>query len=190
MLEEHDEGLETWRNTSESTFYVKARGSDGTLEHVCITAGRVFHVAPRDRRLNTLGAVADLDPFSNGTFEAMELIETERDVDAIKANPAQVTDTEIRQLYAGPFVDLERRLATITNSITLRRMVAVGRNPDTGAAVAKVAAVEARLGEVSGRPAGSVVAHADSRPTPSAGVPPPQDADYYDMGPQSATFTP
>lgn len=185
-----NEELETWRNTCDSTFYVKVSGANGAMELVPQTGGKTFHITPADRQRNVMEAVSSaFDPFSNGTFTPMKLVETASDYEELRANPAQITDTEMKTLFAGPFAALEARIAELTNPVTLRRLVAIGEEPANAVSAAKLAAVVTRLRAVDGRPPGSVQKSAGATAGRSAGAPPPEEASFYDMGPASASIT-
>lgn len=174
------EKRETWRNGSKSTFYIRVLGPDGRPDVKPIVGLRTFHVTPEERRMNSLEtAVAANDPFHNGTFTALEVIDDDVDAERIKNNPNNLGDSELSALLAGPFGELDSRLATITNPILVRRLLELAEDPAKEISAAKVAAVKTRLSAVSGRPPGNEERHAETKPAPSAGVPEPQEASFY-----------
>lgn len=137
------DGYESWRNESLSTVALK-RGGEKGVESFLVEGHRVFHIRPDDRRLNQMEVAAvENDPFSNGLLSNLLVIETDRDAQAIKANPNQLSESDMVDLYKLSFRDFEARLASLSNLVTLTRILAVGREGNVG--VKKIEAVEARI---------------------------------------------
>ncbi len=179
--------LEKWRSNAEGTVWI-TRMTRGEREVSPVTGGRVFHLTTEERHLNSSEAASSaLDAFSNGTFEclnAMEVIEDEEDRARILTNPEALGESEMADLYKGPFGELVARVNLVSSPLVLRRMFALGREMDAG--MRKVQAVEERLLQVEN--AGDFTNSSETVGTvePSAGAPPPQKASYRDdMGPQA-----
>lgn len=181
-----DTKQEKWRNEAAGLWYIK-RIVKGEEELVAINGGKVFHISAEERRLNQDEAAPGMDPFTNGTFtflDGMEVITSEEDREAIFANPNALGVDEMTKLYdqATPYGEVTARVALVTNTLTLRRMLEVGRESD--ASMRKVQAVEARLAELEAEAAPTNVSETAGTVTPSAGMPAPQKASWRnDLGP-------
>lgn len=171
---QHLDGMETWRNESESSFSLRRRKENGALESWIVSGRRVFHLTPIERRLNQMETAREADdPFRNGLFTNLMLVEGEADLAEVRDNPNQLSESQMRELYDGPFRAMERRVAELANPVTLRRLHEVGVN--MAAKVNKLAVVEARLSAVD--PTSSFVQNTTrvGSVPPSVGHPPVQD---------------
>lgn len=149
--------LETWKNPTEGRVWINRLDHHGNLDKVeIIGASRTFHITPKERRLNQeMAARSDLDIFSNGTLTPLRLIDGAADTEAFALNPNLMTEADMRDLFkvgrteatkAAIGEAFDERLAAITNTATLGRLLALARDED--APLSRVEAIQARLNEV------------------------------------------
>lgn len=139
--------LETWENVSRSRFVLKKFSQTGALTGQMIKGGAKFHVSTKERQINQeIAATKKLDPFLNGTFSPVRLLETTEDAEEIASNPNTIGEEEIVKLVKGPVAALRSRLAEMENLITIERVLEVAKGADV--TVSKLEAIEARITEV------------------------------------------
>lgn len=139
--------LETWQNVSHSRFGIKKFSAKGGLITELIKGQRKFNVSTRERHINMEQAAGeDLDPFSNGMFAPVKLVETAEDKTEIESNPQIVTEAEMTELVGGRVQTLRDRLAEINNRVPVKRMLEIAE--ETDARVTNVNAVKERLKEL------------------------------------------
>jgi uncharacterized coiled-coil protein SlyX len=174
---------ELWRNESGGIVQVKKFGSTGNLEPVLVQPKRTFQMRSDERRLNQLEvATAAQDPWTNGLLTNLSIAEDAEDVEKIRTSPHQLTDDDMRNLFAGAISELRAKVAEISNPVTLKRLWEVG--VANAAKPAKAAVVEARVREVD--PNADYLA---TQPAADPTVPPPS-ADAGDEEPPEPTPTP
>ncbi len=143
---------EIWKNTGKSRVVLKRLDRRGDLRDEMIGPEKSFHMTPAERRLNQeLASSEKYDPFSNGQFVPVQLIETAEDVEAIKANPNLIGDAEIATLLDGKKTNwraFDARLEDITNPAVLQRMLQVAEGSETITA-RSLQAIEKRLAVLS-----------------------------------------
>lgn len=139
---------ETWTNLTQSRHAIKRFSARGDLMDELIAGNKNFHVTTRERHINEERAAdADLDPFSNGTFSPVHLIDTTDDADEIASNPALITETEMASLVKANVKVLEKRVKEVRNPVVLERLLEVANQSD--ATVGRVAVIKDRLNEVA-----------------------------------------
>jgi hypothetical protein len=140
--------LETWENISHSRFVLKKFSARGELQGELINGKRKFHVTTRERHINQeIAATPGLDPFSNGMFAPVRLLDTTEDAAEIAANPNLLGESDMVDLVKGRVDSLKKRLADVENSVVLQRLLEVAKEQDVQAS--KLDAIKARIDEVS-----------------------------------------
>lgn len=163
IVEPDQNEIETWQNVTKGRVVLWRLGALGQKRAEMIGAEKVFHITPRERRMNQEAAAnSDLDVFLNGTLQPIRLIETAEDFEALISNPNLLgDDSQILRLFkANPDV-FAARLAEIKNSTALERLLQLAQQDETGATVAQLRMVEARLNQVQ-PPINQV--HPDAKP--------------------------
>lgn len=136
--------LETWRNISRSRHVLKKFGAKGDLIDEMIAGKKQFHVSTRERHINTEMAAEDkLDPFTNGMFVPVTLLDSTEDAEQIASNPNVLSESEMVDLVKGAAPKLKARLEEIINPIVVERLREVAADADVQAS--KMTAIEARL---------------------------------------------
>lgn len=139
--------LEVWKNGVASTHVLKRRFGDGWKDEVVkgfatirLTEGeRVFNQS----RVND----AKHDPFRNGRFEPVQLIEDAEGVDAIKDSPNVISGADIDRLVNEVEADqLLEKLGEFDSAVVVRRLFNAA--VDAGATRSRVEMIEARLIEL------------------------------------------
>jgi len=139
--------LETWENIGSARHVIRKFSAKGDLVEELITGGRRFHVSTRERHLNSeMAADSTLDPFSNGMFSPVRLLETTEDAAEIASNPNLMGEEEMATILRGRIDTFRKRLAKIDNPVVLNRLIQVATDND--APVSKVEAIKGRLVEV------------------------------------------
>lgn len=146
---ENEELYETWKNESEGVVVLKRVSRTGEIVDETLTAQRVMHLTPAERRMNQeLYAQEEYDVFMNGTLSPVKLIENAADVEQFKGNPNHLSEDEMRAFFKTKAVKgFEERVAQITNPIALKKLMAISADED--ATVRQVEIVKARLEEVA-----------------------------------------
>lgn len=125
-----DAGIETWRNATAGTVYITRIGEYGKRISELIYGGRVFSITPQERRLNQNAcANAKLDMFTNGTLEAVSLLDDEPDTPKLRNNPNMLDEREIPRLYRLRGEAFTERIAQISNPATIARLLELARDP-------------------------------------------------------------
>jgi len=143
---------ELWESAIDGKQSIQRLGRTGDIVHEMVVGHRQFHITPEERRMNSELAATDAqDPFANGFFVPVRLIETAElaeDVDKIRSNPNHYNDGELKGFLENrrSHKALEEALAGITNIITLRRFVEVAREED--ATLKQVDKIQARINEI------------------------------------------
>lgn len=140
--------LETWQNIGRARYVLKKFSSRGDLVGEIISGGRKFHVTTRERQINSeMTANSSLDPFANGMFAPVKLLDSTDDLEQIAANPNLIGEDEMVDLVKGRVDGLRKRVGEISNTIVLERMLEVATEQD--ATVGKVDAIKGRIDELS-----------------------------------------
>lgn len=142
------DNYETWQNLTQSRHVLKRFSARGDLMDEMIAGNKNFHITTRERHINEERAAdADLDPFTNGTFAPVHLIDSTDDAEEIAANPALITETEMVSLVKANVKTLEKRLGEVRNPVVLERLLQVAN--ETDATVGRVKIIKDRLQEVA-----------------------------------------
>lgn len=139
--------LEAWENVSRSRFSLRRIDSRGDIRTELIGGKKVFHLTPEERYLNSERAASEkLDPFKNGRFAPVRLLETTEDAEEIASNPNLVGEEELVELVKGKVEPLRARLQEIEQPLVIERMREIAERED--ARMTSVKAIEARLLEL------------------------------------------
>lgn len=140
--------VETWENIGNARFVLKRFSSKGDLVDEMIPGRKKFHVTTRERQLNMeMAADDESDPFSNGMFSPLRLLDSTEDAKEIAANPNLLGESEMSGLFKMRIDHFRKRLETVTNVVVLNRLLQVASECD--APLSKVEAIKARTIEVA-----------------------------------------
>ncbi len=129
-------GVETWKNAGPSLVHITKIGEYGRRESELVYGGRVFGLTPQERRLNQSQCFdAKNDPFTNGTFISLTLLDDEPDTERLRANPNVLDDGAIAELFKLSGEAFNSRLVEITNTSVVDRLVDLAGQAATGASV-------------------------------------------------------
>lgn len=164
-LSNDDADLETWKNATKGRVVIQRLSALGERRHEMIGGGKMFHLTPRERRVNQeLAANRDLDVFLNGTLQPVRLVEEDADSQSLKGNPNHLAEDDIKSLFRAHHKTFEARLSEITNSSALEHLLAVAKEEDTRATVKQLERIRARLTEVDPSNVEYVTTHAEPDP--------------------------
>lgn len=139
--------LETWQNVGRGRAVLKQFNQRGELHDVMITGGKVFHLTPKERRINEeIAANEDLNMFRNGMLAPVKLIETEEDAKELAENPNVMGETEMRSLFKAHHKTFEKRVGEIKNPVVLGRLRDLAS--EENATLKQVELIDARINEV------------------------------------------
>lgn len=131
-----DPGIETWQNVTAGTIYLTRLGEYGKRISELVYGGRVFSITPQERRLNQSACATEaLDMFRNGTLQPKSLLDDEPDTPLLRENPNILDDKEIARVFRLRGEVFAQRIATITNSATIARLLELAREPRLNATV-------------------------------------------------------
>lgn len=139
--------LEAWENTSHSRFSLRRIDSRGDVRTELVGGRKTFHLSPEERYMNSeLASSPKVDPFKNGRFAPVRLLETTEDAEEIKTNPNLLAEGDLVELVKGKVEPLRARLAEIEQPLVVERMKEIAERED--ARMTSVKAIEARLEEL------------------------------------------
>lgn len=139
-----DKDVETWQNAGRGRVVVKKFSYSGKLADHIVKSQAKITLTPHERRLNQEWAIDEkLDPFQNGTFMPVRLVETAEDLDQIQSNPNLMTEDEMRELLGKHFKQLEARLADVQSETVVRRMREIAEAEDV--TIGKIKVIDRRL---------------------------------------------
>lgn len=139
--------LEAWENVSNSRFSLRRIDSRGDVRTELIGGRKTFHLSPEERYMNSeLASSPKVDPFKNGRFAPVRLLETTEDAEEIKENPNLLGESALVELVKGKVEPLRARLAEIEQPLVVERMKEIAERED--ARMTSVKAIEARLEEL------------------------------------------
>jgi hypothetical protein len=140
--------LEAWENVSRSRYALQRINSRGDITTDLIGGQRTFHLSPEERYMNSeLASSPKVDPFKNGRFAPVRLLETTEDAEEIASNPNLMGESEIKALVTGKVEPLRARLSQIEQPVVVERMLQVAEAED--ARMTSVKAIEDRLAQLS-----------------------------------------
>jgi hypothetical protein len=134
-----DPGVETWLNTSPSLVHLIKIGEYGKRETELVYGGRAVSLTPQERRINQSSCYdAKNDPFTNGTFKPLALIEDEPDTERLRNNPNVLDDDGVAELFTLTGEAFSQQLIAITNLTAVDRLIETAKQPATGASVGQL----------------------------------------------------
>lgn len=139
--------LEKWKNASASGHVLKRRFDDGWKDET--VRGHAEFMLTESERVYNQSRITnrDYDPFTNGRFEPVQLIEDAEGVDAIRDSPNVISASEVERLvHEVPSDVLADRLNGFTAPEVVRRLF--NEAVDNGASDGRVRLIEARLVEI------------------------------------------
>lgn len=136
--------LEAWENVSRSRYALRRINSVGQLETELIGGHKTFHLTTQERYMNSeRAASARSDPFRNGRFAPVRLLETTEDAEEIAANPNLLGESDMVELVKGKIEPLRARLEEIQQPVVVERMLEVAERED--ARMTSVKAIQKRI---------------------------------------------
>lgn len=142
------EDVESWENVTAARHVLKRFSSKGDLMDEMVGSNKTFHITTRERHLNSERAANDdLDPFTNGAFAPVRLLDSTDDAEEIAANPNLMGEAEMKELIKGNVKSLEKRIKDVRNPVVIERLLAVANENDS--TVGRIAIINARLTELS-----------------------------------------
>lgn len=172
--------VERWSHLGNGRTIIHRIDGLGQSKPEMIRGKTEFTIAPEERRVNQAKCAPGLDPFTNGTFIPVTLIETEADVDEIKNSPDTLGEDEMDELLNKHWKQLQKRLDEITSPVALAQFESYAEAHEAGPK--SLERIRARLNDAA--PDRVKVQRAtrvdDSTPSDIAE---PQEADIYAMGP-------
>lgn len=139
------DGLELWKNPGQAQVVILRAAANGP-RHELISGGRTFTISPDDRRMNqNMAANEDLDIFSNGILQPVQLLEETEE--RLLGNPNHMGEDDIRSFFKLHHKTYEKRIADISNPVLLQRLLDVAKEQD--ATVRQVEMIQQRLDTVA-----------------------------------------
>lgn len=137
--------LEVWRNESPGIAQVRKFDHRGELDKVeLVRGGAVVSLTTEERKMNSsLAGSPEQDLFSTGVMRPVHILEDAEDAAAIAANPNLMSESKMRALVKGHPSTFKDELATVTNPITLQRLLNIAKEEDV--ANSRVEAIQGRL---------------------------------------------
>lgn len=140
--------LEAWENVSRSRYALQRINGRGDITTDLIGGKKTFHLSPEERYMNSeLAADPKVDPFKNGRFAPVRLLDDTEDAAEIAANPNLLGEGEIKALVTGKVEPLRARLSEIEQPVVVERMLQVAEAED--ARMTSVKAIEDRLAQLN-----------------------------------------
>lgn len=141
--------VETWKNNGNGNIWVWKTDRFGNMKDELVKSGQKFTITTDERLHNSERASSpDLDIFRNGSLAPVKLIEGSEDEAELASNPNLIAESEMAGLFKLKAKGFDERLGSITNETVLRRLKAIAEDEETGATLAQVRKVEARLEEI------------------------------------------
>ena len=123
-------------NAGQGLVYITKIGEYGRRESELVHGGRVFALTPQERRLNQAQCFDPKnDPFTNGSFKPLALLDDEVDTARLRNNPNVLDDHRVGELFALKGEGFSQKLLEITNQTAIDRLIEIARQPDAGATV-------------------------------------------------------
>lgn len=140
--------METWKNVTPGTVFIRRLDHRGELTRdEQIDAGKVFHVTPDERRINSeMAATEGLDVFRNGQFTPVRLLDDSDEARELANNPNVMSESDMKALLKANVAVFQTKVAAITNPTTLDRLLAIAHDQDVS--IKRAELVKARLTQV------------------------------------------
>lgn len=149
-----DPGIETWKNIGQSMVHITRIGEYGKQITDLIYGGRSFSITPQERRMNQSSCFNPEkdDPFTNGTFSPVILLDEEPDTPKLRANPNVLDEAGVGDLFKLSGEAFNQRLLQVTNVTAVDRLIAAAKDPSTGASVQQLETVKKYRKLLAGEP--------------------------------------
>lgn len=132
----NEPGVETWSNTGQSLVHITRIGEYGRRTSELVYGGRVFAITPQERRINQSQCYLPAsDPFTNGTFTPVSLLDDEPDTEGLRTNPNVLNEQNVNEIFGLKGDEFNKRLMTITNINAVNRLIDLAGQPSVGATV-------------------------------------------------------
>lgn len=177
MAEKTDK--ETWKNAGAGEVWINVIDPHTQrLKHTPVRSGAKVLITTEERQINQDRAASkEKDFFSNGTLTPVRLVDTAEDYAEIASNPNLLSEDDMRAVFKLTPAKFKARLAEITNTIAVNRMLEMAREsgdeeePSLKVNMNQLKVLESRLTELRGGNEVTEVTH-----TQTGGPPAPQKA--------------
>lgn len=150
-----NEEYEIWENLSNSTIWVNKTDHKGEVGAFKVVKGAKLQITPADRlhenqeriRLAQKSEVAaKLDPFENGSFVPVALLDSSDD---LEDNPNHLSRSEIEDMFTvRNYLQFKASLKEITAPGILTAMLAMAEDDSRDATVGQIKAIKERIEEL------------------------------------------
>lgn len=146
--------VETWEHTVAGETYITRLDHLGNVQpQRLVGRGKLVNVTPVERRVHENScAHASANPYRNGRMVPVKLVDSEPDAVELKANPDAMTETAMKALFNSQAATFNKKIAAITNILTLQRLLEVAGEVDAKSSQIKV--IESRIEEI--KPGGPI----------------------------------
>lgn len=142
---------ETWKNNLYGDYWYQTLDTRGRIGHKAAKPNRPFSLTVEERRLNEESvAMDDQNPFRNGTFSPVTLVDTVEEYEEIVSDPNVRSEGDIKDLLDLNAKELRAELAKIDSKAILSILMTEVSGEDSDYSAAKIRAVKDRHGEVVG----------------------------------------
>lgn len=140
-----DPGLELWRNAEPGTVAINCLGEYGRKRVELVKGGRTFTITPQERRMNQNAcALPELDMFTNGTLQPVNLLDDEPDTPSLRQNPNVFDEADIAKVFKLRGEAFADRIAQVTNPVAFDRLADMARDPRYNATIQQYEQIKAR----------------------------------------------
>lgn len=147
-----DSDVETWRNVTAGIVVISRVGEYGRRFGESVQGGRTFQITPHERRQHQMAcALPDLDPFTNGTLQPIELIDGEPDSEVLRNNPNMLTDGDVPRLFGMRGTTFAERVGRITNTSVIERLLDEARGRSATVTLEQYETLRDRAKELHGQ---------------------------------------
>lgn len=141
--------LEIWRNGGASRHWVSRIGQYGARYQEIIAGYKTFSISPEERRLNqNIVARPEYDPFTNGTFQPVTLLDDEPDTDSLRTNPNVFDDEVGVRIFKMKGEKFRDRVSMINNATAISRLLDMARDPKNECTLQQFEYIKLRQGEL------------------------------------------
>mgnify|MGYP001544259334 CR=1 FL=1 len=128
--------VETWQNVTKGLVVIKKFSHQGGVRGELIQAGRKFAITSAERRLNQEIAASDeLDIFSNGIVQPVNIPENVQERDEIVSSPNHLSEDELAGFFKLHPKTYEKKVYEINNPMTIQYLIDLAESPDVSATV-------------------------------------------------------
>lgn len=143
---------EVWKNNIRGKAYVLKEDPLGlSAQRVLegVPSGQEVVLSSEDRRANELAAARpEANPFRNGTFIPVQLIESAQDYENISSDPNVMQESEIKEILELATTKFKSRIAGISSFHIIQGMIDMAEKEEVDITTAKLKALQARYDEL------------------------------------------